>query len=101
VLSFTLALILYLVNFLLRYKVYKKNKLTAFERGFRAVGNLHSSFSVHFFVILLIFVIFDLEIVLLLGCILATNSITFLLVIILVIGRVYLESYLGKLKWMV
>jgi NADH:ubiquinone oxidoreductase subunit 3 (subunit A) len=52
-------------------------------------------------VILLMFVIFDLEIVLLLGCLLATNGITFFMIMIIVIGRVYLEAYLGKLKWMV
>jgi len=101
ILSFILASLLYLIRFLIRYKVNNKNKLTAFERGFRVVGRLHSRFSIHFFVILLMFVIFDLEIVLLLGCLLATNSLTFFIIMVLVIGRVYLESYLGKLKWIV
>lgn len=73
----------------------------SFERGFTAVSYIHLRFSIHFFIILVIFVIFDLEIILLLGCLVSNNNLTYLLFIFLVIGGVYLEWYLGKLKWMV
>lgn len=85
----------------MRYKVKSKRKMSAFERGFRTVKAVHSSFRIHFFLILLIFIIFDLEVVLLLGCLLRINLATFMLFMVLVVGGVYLEWYLGKLKWLV
>lgn len=76
---------------MIRYKVKNTNKISAFERGFRTVKAVHSSFRIHFFLILLIFVIFDLEVVLLLGCLLRINPSAFVLIIVLVVGGVYLE----------
>lgn len=96
--------VLYLISFIVSYKVINTNKMSAFECGFRAIGSIQRSFSVHFFVILVIFVIFDLEIVLLLGVVTTlgfVGSTTFYVVIAFVIGGMYIEWYLGKLKWMV
>lgn len=75
--------------------------MLSFESGFESVGYVHSRFSIHFFIILVIFVIFDLEIILLLGCLVSNNNLTYLLFMILVVGGVYMEWYLGKLKWII
>lgn len=65
--------------------------MRAFERGFSAIGTIHTSFRIHFFIILLIFLIFDLEVVLLVGILASINCTRFLLVILLVVFGVYLE----------
>nr|YP_007183174.1 NADH dehydrogenase subunit 3 [Dictyocaulus eckerti]AFV32093.1 NADH dehydrogenase subunit 3 [Dictyocaulus eckerti] len=57
----------YLLNFFLDYKKFYLSKVNVFESGFLNVKKIQSSFSVQFFVIMLIFVIFDLEIVMFLG----------------------------------
>lgn len=82
-----------MLSFIISYKVKNKNKITAFECGFSTVGAVHSSFSLHFFMILIIFVIFDLEVVLLLGIIIRSKVgiINFVLIIFLVVGGIYLE----------
>uniref|UniRef100_A0AC35UIS3 NADH-ubiquinone oxidoreductase chain 3 n=1 Tax=Rhabditophanes sp. KR3021 TaxID=114890 RepID=A0AC35UIS3_9BILA len=67
VLTLVFIVLFYIVNFFLRVKLETKNKISAFERGFCRVGLLQNSFSIHFFIIILIFVIFDLEIVIFLG----------------------------------
>lgn len=85
------------------YKFKSSNKLTNFESGFFSVKGLNFSFSVHFFIILLIFIIFDLEIVLILGVIYMIKSffVFFLVIFLFIVGGLYLELYLGKLKWRV
>lgn len=67
--------------------------MTSFECGFTGMGIIHSPFSVHFFVILVIFIIFDIEIVLLLGCVIRGlfRPIVFTLLLLFVVGGIYLE----------
>ena len=95
VLGFTVILLVvfYLINFLLRIKDLSKNKIRAFERGFVRVGKIQNSFRIHFFIIMLIFVIFDLEIVIFLGILVSDLSsfFRFLLVIIFILGGFYIE----------
>lgn len=102
-LSLGVASLLYLVSLAASYKSVNFNKMTAFECGFSPIGSIQSTFSLHFFIILVIFVIFDLEVVLLLGSVLVSGVgvITFFVVIVFVLGGIYMEWYLGKLKWMV
>lgn len=66
-----LLIIFYLLNFFIGVKDWEICKLRAFERGFLRMGKIQNSFRVHFFIIILIFVIFDLEIVLFLGIIIS------------------------------
>ena len=98
-----ISILLYLLSFFVSFKIKNLNKLRPFECGFRTIGFIHTSFSVHFFIILIIFVIFDLEVVLLIGCLILrrVGIISFLLIMCFVVGGIYLEWYLGKLKWMV
>lgn len=95
VLSFTMILLLvfYLVNFVLRIKDLRNNKIRAFESGFVRVGKIQNSFRIHFFIIMLMFVIFDLEIVMFLGILVSDMSsfISFLIIFIFILGGFYME----------
>lgn len=105
VLGFTLILLIafYLINFLLSIKDLRKNKISAFERGFVSVGKIQNSFRIHFFIIILIFVIFDLEIVIFLGILVSDirSFISFLLIFTFILGGFYIEWWYGKLIWVI
>ena len=95
VLLFTLVLLVafYLINFLLRIKDMGKNKIRAFECGFVRVGKIQNSFRIHFFIIILMFVIFDLEIVIFLGILVSDlrSYISFLIMFVFILGGFYME----------
>nr|YP_009391039.1 NADH dehydrogenase subunit 3 [Caenorhabditis virilis]ARV88304.1 NADH dehydrogenase subunit 3 [Caenorhabditis virilis] len=105
VLSFTLILLIafYLINFLLSIKDMSVNKLSAFECGFVSVGKIQNSFSIHFFIMMLMFVIFDLEIVMFLGILVSdmNSLISFILMILFIVGGFYMEWWYGKLVWVI
>lgn len=105
VLSFTLILLVafYVINFLLRIKDLNKNKVRAFERGFIRIGKIQNSFRIHFFIIILIFVIFDLEIVIFLGILVSDirSFVRFLLIFTFIFGGFYMEWWYGKLIWVI
>lgn len=58
-----------------------------------SIGKIQNSFRIHFFIIILIFVIFDLEIVIFLGILVSDISsiISFFLIFIFVLGGFYIE----------
>lgn len=68
-----------------------------------SIGKIQNSFRIHFFIIILIFVIFDLEIVIFLGILVSDISsiISFFLIFIFVFGGFYIEWWYGKLIWVV
>nr|YP_009391003.1 NADH dehydrogenase subunit 3 [Caenorhabditis plicata]ARV88256.1 NADH dehydrogenase subunit 3 [Caenorhabditis plicata] len=105
VLVFTLILLVafYLINFLLSIKDMGKNKLSAFECGFVSVGKIQNSFSIHFFIMMLMFVIFDLEIVMFLGILVSdiNSMISFIFLMIFIMGGFYMEWWYGKLVWVI
>jgi NADH-quinone oxidoreductase subunit A len=64
VLSLILSIFLLLLSYSISYK--KKNdieKLSAYECGFDPFGSGVSSFEVHFYIVGILFIIFDLEII--------------------------------------
>ena len=86
-------MVLYLLNFFLRIKKNELVKIGAFESGFLSIGKIQNSFRIHFFIIMLIFVIFDLEIVMFLGLMISDNSslVGFLLLMLFIFGGFYME----------
>ena len=88
---------------MLSFKDFAKNKISAFESGFVSVGKIQNSFRIHFFIIMLIFVIFDLEIVIFLGILVSdiNSFIRFLMIFTFILGGFYIEWYYGKLIWVV
>jgi len=62
------------------------------------VGSLTRRFSIHFFILVLIFVIFELEVVLLLTVLYRLRINQFVLIILFILGGIYLEYSIGKLR---
>lgn len=102
-LSFLFVSLFYVINFFLSVKESTKRKINSFERGFISVGKIQNSFSIHFFIIILMFVIFDLEIVIFLGILISDffSFISFVFIIFFIIGGFYIEWYYGKLVWVI
>lgn len=90
-----------MVSFIISFKVKNTSKLSAFECGFSSIGSIHTRFSVHFYIVLVVFVLFDLELVLLVGILLAVSKLGLLLLFLFVVSGMYFEWYIGKLTWMV
>lgn len=95
VIGFTLLLLVvfYLGNFVLRCKDFYKNKISSFECGFVSVGKIQNSFRIHFFIMMLMFVIFDLEVVIFIGVLISDVSslVSFLLLLLFIFGGFYME----------
>ena len=62
------------------------------------MGSLTRRFSIHFFILVLIFVIFELEVVLLLTVLYRLRINQFVLIILFILGGIYLEYSIGKLR---
>nr|AGQ46175.1 NADH dehydrogenase subunits 3 [Bunostomum phlebotomum]QOW40483.1 NADH dehydrogenase subunit 3 [Bunostomum phlebotomum] len=102
-LSLVLLFFLYFLNFFLSIKDFNLLKVSVFESGFLSIGKIQNSFSIHFFVMMLMFVIFDLEIVMFLGLLISDFSsfFSFLILMIFIFGGFYMEWWYGKLIWVV
>nr|YP_010878979.1 NADH dehydrogenase subunit 3 [Batracomorphus fuscomaculatus]WHE42631.1 NADH dehydrogenase subunit 3 [Batracomorphus fuscomaculatus] len=91
---------------IMKKKKKKLNKMTPFECGFNSMSNKRLPFSSHFFIIGMMFLIFDIEIIIIMPMILTMKfSImkswmftSFLMLTILILG-LYHEWYNGMLKW--
>nr|YP_010692619.1 NADH dehydrogenase subunit 3 [Centrotus cornutus]WBV77360.1 NADH dehydrogenase subunit 3 [Centrotus cornutus] len=81
-------------------------KMSPFECGFNPMSNKRMPFSIHFFMIAIIFLIFDVEIVIIMPMIYSMKysmlkywSITCLTFIIMLLMGLYYEWYNGMLNW--
>lgn len=102
-LGVVLVVFLYFGMFVISVKEASVFKVFSFERGFMRVGKVHSAFRVHFFLMILMFVVFDLEIVILLGLLVSDLSAVgvFFVIFFFVRGGFFMEWYYGKLVWVV
>ncbi|YP_008081107.1 NADH dehydrogenase subunit 3 (mitochondrion) [Protobothrops mucrosquamatus] len=99
------ATLLFAINALMPTKP-DINKLSPYECGFDPLGNARSPISIQFFLVAILFILFDLEIVLLLPIPWSINTnpttttmtMTTALLIILTLGLVY-EWLQGGLEW--
>nr|YP_010029662.1 NADH dehydrogenase subunit 3 [Pimelocerus perforatus]QOU11168.1 NADH dehydrogenase subunit 3 [Pimelocerus perforatus] len=108
--SFMIIIILNIMTILLNFlskKTYQdREKNSPFECGFDPKNSARLPFSLHFFLIAVIFVIFDVELTLLLPIISITNSSNIMnmtitinfFILILLIG-LYHEQNQGSLNW--
>nr|ABD63967.1 NADH dehydrogenase subunit 3 [Hemixos flavala] len=104
--SFTLSIALTALNFWLAQMTPDSEKLSPYECGFDPLGSARLPFSIRFFLVAILFLLFDLEIALLLplpwAIQLHTPTITLMwasiLIIILTLGLVY-EWTQGGLEW--
>nr|YP_010981598.1 NADH dehydrogenase subunit 3 [Kalicephalus indicus]UAV84948.1 NADH dehydrogenase subunit 3 [Kalicephalus indicus] len=101
--ALVLLLVLYLGNFFLSIKKIDLLKIGAFESGFLSIGKIQNSFSIHFFIMMLMFVIFDLEVVMFLGLLISDigSFISFVFLMLFILGGFYMEWWYGKLIWVI
>nr|ACL82432.1 NADH dehydrogenase subunit 3 [Zosterops inornatus]AFQ01017.1 NADH dehydrogenase subunit 3 [Zosterops inornatus]AFQ01018.1 NADH dehydrogenase subunit 3 [Zosterops inornatus]AFQ01020.1 NADH dehydrogenase subunit 3 [Zosterops inornatus] len=105
-LSMTLTIILTLLNFWITQMNPDAEKLSPYECGFDPLGSARLPFSIRFFLVAILFLLFDLEIALLLPLPWATqlqNPTTTLiwtstLILLLTLGLMY-EWAQGGLEW--
>nr|APT36830.1 NADH dehydrogenase subunit 3 [Sporopipes squamifrons] len=105
-LSLALSIFLTALNFWLAQMNPDPEKLSPYECGFDPLGSARLPFSIRFFLVAILFLLFDLEIALLLPLPWATQlqsptstlTWTSLLIILLTLGLVY-EWIQGGLEW--
>nr|ATD83351.1 NADH dehydrogenase subunit 3 [Melanerpes aurifrons] len=105
-LSLTLSIMLIILNFWLAQTNPDSEKLSPYECGFDPLGSARLPFSIRFFLVAILFLLFDLEIALLLPLPWATQlqspitSLTWTstIILLLTIGLVY-EWMQGGLEW--
>nr|CAM97234.1 NADH dehydrogenase subunit 3 [Euplectes ardens suahelicus] len=105
-LSLALSLLLTALNFWLAQMNPDSEKLSPYECGFDPLGSARLPFSIRFFLVAILFLLFDLEIALLLPLPWATQlqsptttlTWTSLLILLLMLGLVY-EWIQGGLEW--
>nr|YP_002970987.1 NADH dehydrogenase subunit 3 [Polychrus marmoratus]BAH70467.1 NADH dehydrogenase subunit 3 [Polychrus marmoratus] len=104
--TFTISLLLILISFWLPQLTPDTEKLSPYECGFDPLGNARLPFSLRFFLIAILFLLFDLEIALLLPLPWATNlnnptpsmTLAFSILALLTLGLIY-EWQQGGLEW--
>nr|YP_009122509.1 NADH dehydrogenase subunit 3 [Radix auricularia]AJJ48424.1 NADH dehydrogenase subunit 3 [Radix auricularia] len=102
ILSITLVVVFYFTNFPIENE---NEKLTPFECGFEPLSNMRAPFSTRFFILVVLFLIFDVEISLLFPLINMIFFNTFIMVLsfmfflfILLMG-IFFEWKEGALDW--
>nr|AGH18223.1 NADH dehydrogenase subunit 3 [Aethopyga boltoni]AGH18224.1 NADH dehydrogenase subunit 3 [Aethopyga boltoni]AGH18225.1 NADH dehydrogenase subunit 3 [Aethopyga boltoni] len=105
-LSLTLSIILTALNFWLAQTSPDSEKLSPYECGFDPLGSARLPFSIRFFLVAILFLLFDLEIALLLPLPWAvqlespttTMTLACSLILLLTLGLIY-EWIQGGLEW--
>jgi len=102
---FILVLILFFVSVLLAPRIYDEEKISIYECGFSPYGDSRTRFEVKFYLVAILFIIFDLELTFLFPWVIVFFSlkffsifIMFFFLIILFLGFVY-ELTTGSLDW--
>nr|YP_010990131.1 NADH dehydrogenase subunit 3 [Bungarus multicinctus]ACB36659.1 NADH dehydrogenase subunit 3 [Bungarus multicinctus]WOV69006.1 NADH dehydrogenase subunit 3 [Bungarus multicinctus] len=103
--SLLTAMLLYMINSLTTMKP-DINKLSPYECGFDPLGNARTPISIQFFLVAILFILFDLEIILLMPSPWSTNTnpptttmmLATTLLAILTLGLIY-EWLKGGLEW--
>nr|WOE91084.1 NADH dehydrogenase subunit 3 [Morbakka sp. MKL-2023] len=104
-LSFIISLVIGVAAWLLSERSPDKEKLSPYECGFDPFGQPGHPISIKFFLVAILFLIFDLEVVLLLPwavsfgqCTLFSQGFVWVFLLLLVLGLVY-EWASGGLEW--
>ena len=104
-LCFLISFILFFVSYYIGEKVIDKEKISAYECGFSPIGDARQKFDVKFYLVAILFIIFDLEIIYLFPWAVSLFKIGFfgfftmyIFIIILIVGFIY-EWIQGALDW--
>nr|AFS49735.1 NADH dehydrogenase subunit 3 [Polystictus pectoralis] len=106
ILTSSLSILLIMLNLWLAQTTPDSEKLSPYECGFDPLGSARLPFSIRFFLVAILFLLFDLEIALLLPLPWATQlqsplhtlTWTFTMIILLTLGLIY-EWAQGGLEW--
>nr|YP_010827540.1 NADH dehydrogenase subunit 3 [Sinocentrus brevicornis]WFD60959.1 NADH dehydrogenase subunit 3 [Sinocentrus brevicornis] len=101
-----LTLMTLLLTMMSKKSINDMQKMSPFECGFNPLSNKRMPFSIHFFMIAIIFLIFDVEIVIIMPMVTTMKftmikywSMTSILFIMILILGLYYEWYNGLLNW--
>ena len=104
--SLALSFVLFILSYLLGNKNPYRGKISAYECGFAAIYQPNNPFTIKFFVVGIIFLIFDLEIIYLIPWSISssvfslyTQLIVLFFVLFVVLGLIY-EWMRGGLEWL-
>jgi len=104
-LSFFISLIVFLLSYVLASQSYDSEKLSSYECGFQPFEDARSKFDIKFYLVAILFIIFDLEVSYLFPWAVYLNNISFYgfwwmfsFLFILTIGFIY-EWMKGALNW--
>jgi NADH:ubiquinone oxidoreductase subunit 3 (subunit A) len=100
-----IGFLLFFLSFLLVYQKPNNEKLSAYECGFNPFGDARAKFEVRYYLVAILFIIFDLELLFLFPWVISLNylnwfgiySMIFFL-FILTLGFIY-EWFCGALDW--
>nr|AZL93237.1 NADH dehydrogenase subunit 3 [Exallonyx sp. ZJUH_2016014] len=105
---FMISMMMFMIySFLSKTKLKNREKITPFECGFDPISQSRLPFSLHFFIICVMFLIFDIEIAIMIPMIKSISlknfyiwMITSYLFIFILIFGLYMEWKEGALKWL-
>jgi len=105
ILSLIIAVLLFFIVFVLQTNSNQLEKISAYECGFHPFEDTRQRFNIRFYLVAILFIIFDLEIIYLFPWVLVLNYIGFfgfwvmiIFIYILTIGFIY-EWMKGALDW--
>jgi NADH:ubiquinone oxidoreductase subunit 3 (subunit A) len=103
--SALLSLLIFFLSYLFIPKWFESEKISAYECGFVPFGSSRRAFDVKFYLVAILFIIFDLEIIYLFPWIILIRPVSFFgfcnmlcFLVVLTIGFVY-EWIVGALDW--
>ena len=103
--SSLLSILLFLLSYLVTPQKVDQEKISAYECGFNPFDDARSTFDVRFYLVAILFLIFDLEVSFLFPWSIILNKLslfgfwsTILFLIVLTVGFIY-EWYKGALEW--
>nr|QUJ09434.1 NADH dehydrogenase subunit 3 [Neorhodomela munita] len=103
--SSVLSFLIFFFSYFLVFQKADQEKISAYECGFNPFDDARMTFDIRFYLVAILFLIFDLEISFLFPWVVSLQSITFfgfwtmiIFLIILTVGFIY-EWFKGALEW--
>nr|YP_009059444.1 NADH dehydrogenase subunit 3 [Philometroides sanguineus]AIN37109.1 NADH dehydrogenase subunit 3 [Philometroides sanguineus] len=102
-LSSIFIIVFYLCYLVLGVSESSGDKAGAFECGFCGGGMVHVSYSIHFFIMMMMFIFFDLEVVMFLSVVVSNfySLMSYTILFVFIFLSFYVEWWYGKLIWSV
>ena len=104
-LSFLISFVVFLLSYVAASQTYDSEKLSAYECGFQPFEDARNKFDIKFYLVAILFIIFDLEITFLFPWVVNLHNISlegiysmFIFIFILTVGFFY-EWMKGALEW--